>query len=195
MSQHYPVSAPLEGLSQARTADVRFYRETRLPPGRYTVEAVVHDLLADKVGAVRARLDVPPAPDGRLRASSLVLVERAEKAPSAGGESPLLFHDVWLHPNVGSPLSREEGHDLTFFVTAWPSADRPEVDARVEVMRDGQRVAATPPAHLRPDEDGRIRLASSLPLAAFTPGAYELRVTLSDGRDAETRTTSFPVAP
>ncbi|HSD29436.1 MAG TPA: hypothetical protein VLL75_19190, partial [Vicinamibacteria bacterium] len=98
-------------------------------------------------------------------------------------------------PNLGAPLRREPGQGLTFFVSAWPSRERPGIDAQVEVVREGRRVAATPPAHLLPDADGRIRLASSLPLDAFAPGTYELRVTLTDGRDAETRTTAFPIAP
>jgi hypothetical protein len=34
---------------------------------------------------------------------------------------------------------------------------------------------------------------SSLPLEAFPPGTYELRVTLSDGRDAETRSVTVPI--
>ena len=36
-----------------------FYRETRLPPGHYTLQAVVHDALADRAGAGTAELDLP----------------------------------------------------------------------------------------------------------------------------------------
>ena len=64
----------------------------------------------------------------------------------------------------------------------------------VEVWRDGKTVAQAPPARLHPDGDGRIQLASSLPLDTLAPGAYELRVTLSDGRDRETRSASLPIA-
>ena len=80
-------------------------------------------------------------------------------------------------------------------MTAWPAVERPGIEARVEVIRDGQRVGATRATQLRPDTDGRIQLASSLPLEGFAPGAYELRVTLSDGRDAETRSAAVPIAP
>jgi hypothetical protein len=45
----------------------------------------------------------------------------------------------------------------------------------------------------QPAADGRIQLASSLPLSSLPPGAYELRVTLSDGQDAETRTVPVPI--
>jgi hypothetical protein len=145
-------------------------------------------------GAVRASLEVPPRSRG---ASSLIVVRNAEKLPLEAGTGlrPLQYHDVLLYPNLDRPMRRQAGQELTFFVTAWPAVERPGVNAQVEVVRDGHRVATTPPARLLPGFDGRIQLASSVPMASFTPGAYELRVTLSDGRDAETRTTAFPIAP
>jgi hypothetical protein len=56
-------------------------------------------------------------------------------------------------------------------------------------------VAAAPLQRLRPEADGRIRLVSSIPGGGFAPGEYELRVTLSDGLDSETRSTVVPIAP
>jgi VWFA-related protein len=197
MSQHYPVSGPLGRLDEARGAEVRFYRETHLPPGTYRLEAVAYDALANTAGGVRASLEVPGAASGHLRASSVIVVRTAEKLPASADAAPrpLQYHDVLLYPNLDRPMRRTAGQELTFFVTAWPAIERPGVSAQVEVSRDGQKVAATSPARLLPDADGRILLASSVPLTSFKPGAYELRVTLSDGRDAETRTTAFPIAP
>jgi len=40
-----------------------------------------------------------------------------------------------------------------------------------------------------------IQLASSLPLERFAPGAYELRLVLSDGQDEEIRTAAASVVP
>ena len=197
MSQRFPLTGPIARQDAARRADIRFYRETRLPPGAYVLEAVVYDALADAAGAVRASLEIPAAASGRLRASSVIVVGSAEKLASneTAPPRPLQYHDLLLYPNLGRPVRREPGKALTFFVTAWPALERPGVNAQVEVVRNGQKVGAAPPTHLVPDEDGRIQLASSLPLEAFPPGPYELRVTLSDGRDAETRTTAFPITP
>ena len=197
MSQRYPLTGPMARLDEARNTEIHFYRETRLPPGSYRLEAVAYDALADAAGAVRASLEVPAAVSGRLRASSLIVVRNALKVP-AGALSvprPLQYHDVLLYPNLDRPMRRAASQELTFFVTAWPALERPGVSAQVEVVRDGRKVATTPPARMLPDPDGRIQLASSVPMATFTPGHYELRVTLSDGRDAETRTTVFPITP
>jgi len=193
MSQRYP---PTEPGARSEAGAVLFYRETRLPAGSYTLEAIAYDLRSGAAGAVTSVLDVPAVASGHLRASSLMIVGRAEKlGPGAGGAKPLQYGDVLLYPNLGQPLTREPGQALTFFVTAWPAVARPGVEAQVEVVRDGRRVATTRATQLQPDADGRIQLASSLPLEGFAPGAYELRVTLSDGRDAETRTAAVPIAP
>jgi len=193
MSQRYPPSEPGP---RSEAGPVLFYRETRLPPGSYTLQAIAYDLRSGAAGAVTPALDVPAPTSGHLRASSLMIVGRAEKlGPDVGSAKPLQYGDVLLYPNLGQPLSRAPGRALTFFVTAWPAVERPGIEARVEVMRDGQRVGATRATQLRPDADGRIQLASSLPIEGFAPGAYELRVTLSDGRDAETRTAAVPIAP
>lgn len=191
MSQRYAPAGPSEP-PDARP--VLFYRETSLPPGAYTLEAVAYDARSGAAGAATSTLEVPPADRGHLRASSVIVVGSAERV-GAGAARPLTYGDVLLYPNLGQPLRREGGRPLTFFVTAWPAAGRPGVDARIEVVHDGRTVAATSATRLRPDADGRIQLASTLPIATLLPGAYELRVSLSDGADEETRTTAVPIGP
>jgi VWFA-related protein len=195
MSQHYPLTGRLDHLDAARGGQVLFYRETRLPPGSYAIEAIVYDALAGAAGAARSTLEIPAAAPSHLRASSLMVVRSAERLASADAVAPrlLTYGDVLLFPNLGQPLERTVGQPLAFFVTAWPAGDRPGVEARVEFLRDGRPVVSTPATSLHADADGRIQLASSLPLQSVPPGAYELRVTLSDGEDAETRTASVPI--
>jgi VWFA-related protein len=196
-SQQYQTAASLGRQDEARPALVLFYREMRLPAGLYALEAVALDARSGRGGKATASLEVPRAEPGRLRASSLMVVGRAEKVPEGeGGEpGPLQYQDVLLYPDLGPHLRREAGRPLAFFLSAWPAPGRPGVDARVEVLRSGRPVAAAPPFELRPDADGRIGLVSTFPVDALAPGPYELRVTLTDGRDAETRTASLAIAP
>lgn len=193
MSQRYALGSP--AAPAAGKGSLLFYRETRLPPGSYRIEAVAYDARSGASGAATAALEVPPAAADRLRASSLMVVGSAERlgAGETTAPGPLRYGDVLLYPNLGQPLRRE--NPLTFFVTAWPARDRPAIGVRLEVRHDGRTVAATRAAGLRADGGGRIQLASSLPIARFTPGAYELRLTLSDGQDEQTRTTALPIAP
>jgi hypothetical protein len=193
-SQQYRALEPLE---RRKEALVLFYRELRLPAGLYTLEAVAQDAPSGRGGKATASLEVPRAEPGRLRASSLMVVGRAEKvAEGEGGEpGPLQYQDVLLYPDLEPQLRREAGRPLAFFLCAWPAPGRPGVDARVEVLRSGRPVAAAPPFELRPDADGRIGLVSTFPVDALAPGPYELRVTLTDGWDAQTRTASLAIAP
>lgn len=193
-SQQYQASGPLEGREKAL---VLFYREMRLPAGHYTVEAAALDAYSGRAGRATAPLDVPPAEPGRLRASSLVVVGRAERVAAGDGDEPgpLQYQNVLLYPDLAPQLRRDAGRPLAFFLSAWPAPGRPGIGARVEVLRSGRPVAAAPPFELRPDADGRIGLASSFPVSSLAPGPYELRVTLTDGRDSETRTASLVLSP
>jgi VWFA-related protein len=194
MSQRYAPSGP--GTSpEART--VRFYREAHLSAGSYELEAVAYDARSGAAGATTSTLEIPPAVPDHLRASSLVVVGSAEELGASAGTAPrpLRYGEVLLHPNLGQALRREASPTMTFFVTAWPASARPAIEARLEVVREGRTVSATRSTSLRPDAEGRIQLASSLPLERFAPGAYELRLTLSDGRDEEVRTAAVPIAP
>jgi VWFA-related protein len=195
MSQRYALSGPAAPPEAARL--VLFHRETHLSPGAYEVEAIAYDARTGAAGATTSTLEVPPSTSDHLRASSLMVVGGASKlgAGASAAPTPLRYGDVLLHPNLGQAVRREADRSLAFFVTAWPASQRPAIDARLEVVHDGRTVSATRSTSLRPDAEGRIQLASSLPLERFAPGAYELRLTLTDGRDEEVRTAAVPIAP
>jgi VWFA-related protein len=187
MSQRYP----------GARGPVLFYREASLPAGTYALQAVAYDARSGASGTATTALEVPASSPAELRASSLMIVGNVEKlgAGDAAAARPLTYGGVLLYPNLGEPVRRAAGRTLTYFLTAWPAADRPAVEARVEVARDGRIVVTTPTARLQPDADGRIQLASTLPVDALAPGTYELRVHLRDGRSEETRTVLVPIAP
>ena len=44
-----------------------------------------------------------------------------------------------------------------------------------------------------PDAQGRIQTAGALPLSGFAPGAYELKVTLRDGKNVASSSAPFTV--
>ena len=46
-----------------------------------------------------------------------------------------------------------------------------------------------------PDDSGQVRIVGGLPLEGLPPGAYTLRVVVSDGRAMETRTAPVTLAP
>jgi VWFA-related protein len=195
-SQRYALAMAGGQSGAGESQPVVFYREARLPPGAYTIEAMAQDAQGSRAGGARMALDLRAADSGQLRASSLVLVGKAEKL-EAGDDSapqPLRYRDVLLHPLLGSPLRATTQPEVVLFLTAWPSPERPGVEALVEVVRDGRVLVKAPAGRQEADPDGRVQFASSLPLGSLGPGAYELRMTLTDGRDALTRSTPVKVA-
>jgi VWFA-related protein len=174
---------------------VLFYREVRLAPGSYTVEALARESRGSRAGAARAALEVVAPVPGQLRASTLMLVGRAEKLDrSASGPRALRFEDVLLYPQLAA-APRPGGQPIVLFVTAWPTAGRPDVEARLELLRDGRVVEVLPAGRHQAGSDGRVQIASSLSIGALPAGDYELRMTLSDGHHAEIRSESLHVAP
>jgi hypothetical protein len=197
LSQHYLLRVPADSLDAARAGDVLFYREADLPSGRYAVEAVVYDALAQKAGTSTAAFEVPPAVEGRPRLSSVVLVGRAEKASPADVQSdnPLFYGDTILYPNMGGAFRKSVTPNLGFFFTVYGVPNGvPAPKATIELYRGEQgagRVTADLPA---PDANGRIQYAGALPLQGFAPGAYTFKVTALAGAATETRQASFVVA-
>ena len=105
-SQPYRLTGPAADRERTQKGEILFYRQPELPPGRYTVEGVVHDALGPRAGVVRMPLEVP-AQTG-LRVSSLVIVSRTERLMSGelDPDNPLQVRDRLIYPNLGEPLQR-----------------------------------------------------------------------------------------
>jgi VWFA-related protein len=197
LSQHYLLSVPEANLAAARGGDLLFYREADLPAGRYTLEAVGYDAVAQKASVQTATLEVPRVDGGQVRMSSVILVGRAEKvkAGEQQGDNPLFYGETLLYPNMGEPFRKATSQALGFYFTVYggkdPAAPR---KATIEVLKGdvpAGRVTADLPA---PDAKGRIQYAGALPLQSFPPGAYKLKVTATDGSGVDSRQTAFTLA-
>jgi hypothetical protein len=66
----------------------------------------------------------------------------------------------------------------------------------VELLRNGRQVAAAPldmRASGVPNASDRVQHVGRLPLKTLSPGTYELRVSVTDGRTRQARSTFFTV--
>ena len=92
-------------------------------------------------------------------------------------------------------MKRSAKGSLAFYVTAYvEGAESKGVDASLEIVRGGRSLARMPLELPAPDADGRIRYTNAIPLAAFEPGEYRLRITLRDSTHSATREASFTIA-
>jgi len=198
LSQHYQLSGPIEKMEAAKRGEILFYRETELPPGRYTVETVVYDAPTGKLSAGSSTIDVPKADETKLRLSSVVIIKRVEQlgASDQNVKNPFRYGEVLIYPNTGESV-RKSVKQMGFFFTAYPakgSTAAPKLT--IEVLQNGKSIGQTSVASLSAaDATGRIQYASALPLDNFQPGAYELRVSVRDERGAVTRSAKFIIEP
>ncbi|HEX6464471.1 MAG TPA: VWA domain-containing protein, partial [Vicinamibacterales bacterium] len=99
MSQSYVLTGPMDKVESVKRGSVLFYRERRLSPGLYTMEAIVHDAIADRASVRIATVEEPHLDPNTIRASDLVLVASAERV-AKGSEpagSPFLVGDMLLY--------------------------------------------------------------------------------------------------
>src|SRR5215510_7423966 len=198
LSQHYPLSGPIDRIEGARKGEIIFYREAELPPGRYTIEAVAYDAPTGKASVRATGIEIPETDETRLRLSSLILLKRAEQltADEQKRDHPLHFGEVVVYPNLGEPLRKSVAKQLAFFFTAWPAKGSTEkLKLTLEVVQNGRSLGQIPAELPAADGQGRVKYASALPLDNFQPGSYELRVTVKDGQGGLSRAAQFHLEP
>jgi hypothetical protein len=198
VSQHYPLSGPIEKLQAAKKGDVLFYREVQLPPGRYTVEFIAYDGPMRKADVRTTGLEVPRVDEAKLRLSSVVVLSRAERitADEQKKDQPFYFGELVVYPNLGEPILKSVTRQLAYFLTAWPVKGSVEpLKLVAEVVQNRRSIAQTSAQLPAADDQGRIKYAGALPLEGFPPGAYELKVTITDNRTSVSRSTQFKIEP
>jgi VWFA-related protein len=197
LSQRYLLSVPARSFDAARQGDVLFFKETDLPPGRYTVEAIAHDSRSDRASVFRGRLEVEAMAERDLRLSSVALVERVEELPveEQGSGNPFVFGPTMLYPNLGAPFHKSTTPNLGFYFTAYGGGDRASpTQATIELLQLGQTLATLPTPLPEPDDRGRIQYAGALPIEGLPEGDFTLRVSVTDGASIATREAAFSVA-
>ena len=183
LSQNYVLSGPLERLDSVKQGNILFYRQPELAPGVYTMEAVVHDALADRASVRFATVEQRPAEPDTLRVSDLVLVSSAERLAEAQrpAGNPFLVGEMLLYPSVGEPVRKSATPELGFFFTVYP-AKGSNATASMEVIQNGAVLATLPLPLGSPDSAGRIQQISRIPTAALPAGTYDLRVVVAQGQ-------------
>jgi VWFA-related protein len=198
LSQHYPLTGPIEKLQAAQKGNVLFYREVQLSPGRYTVELIAYDAPLRKADVRKMSLEVPIVDQSKLRLSSVVVLSRAERitADEQKKDQPFYFGELVVYPNLGEPIVKSVTKQLAYFLTAWPATGTAEpLKLVTEIVQNKRSIARTSAALPASDDQGRIKYAGALPLDGFQPGAYELKVTVTDNRTSLSRSTQFRIEP
>jgi VWFA-related protein len=199
LSQQYVLTGDSKDLEAAKKGEILFYRELELPSGAYQFETIVYDALSEKASARISTVAVPGLDAPRLRMSSLVLVSRTEQTPKAAAPAnpdrtppPFYYGDLLLYPNVGEPLVKGKDEALSFYFVVYPAPGRCACAARISLLRNGTSIAEAS-RELTTKDTKRLQHVGNLPIADLPAGTYELRVTVTDSQDQQTRTAFFTV--
>ena len=194
LSQHYDVRGPLADLERAQQGEVLFYREPELDPGVYTMETIVYDNPSKKASVRFATVEVPKTDPAALRMSSLILTKRSEKVPEKDrrADNPLLVGDSVVYPNLGEPVSKS-AKEVGFLFAVYPGKGGAPLQARLDLLKDGQPLAQLPLTLGAADASGRIQQASRLPIDQLAPGTYELQVVVKQGTTQLSRNTMLQI--
>jgi hypothetical protein len=197
LSQHYTLNGPLEKLADAKKGDVLFYREAQLVPGNYKVELIAYDGPTEKVSVCNSTLEIPTLDETKPRISSVSVLRRAEQLSQEEQkrDQPFRFGELLVYPNLGETIAKSQAKQLAFFFTAWaPKGSTTPLKLTMEILQGNHSLAKTSGQLPAADEKGQIKYASSFSLDKFQPGAYELKITVSDDENSVSSATKFTVA-
>ena len=197
LSQHYELSGTIQDLESPKKGNVLFYRETQLPPGKYRVQVIAYDTTTSQANVSETPLEIVGTDETKPRLSSVAVLKRAERLTPGEQQQdrPLHFGELLVYPNLGEKIDRTAAKQLAYFFTAWPGkgATKP-LQVTLEILQNNRPVGKTsgelPPA----DDRGQIKYASSFALDRLSPGVFVLKVTVSDGVNSASRSTTFSLA-
>ena len=197
LSNQEVVRGPLDKLAKVKSGGMLFYRETNLEPGHYTIASVVYDNITHQSSTNTGTVTVPPADQNALRLSSIVIIKKAER-PNAGQQAlrTFQFGDMLVYPNLGEPVSKANGNQLTVFVTVYTAkGDATAPKLSLEIARGGRSVGHLSYNLHAPDQTGRIQYASVISLDKFQPGDYELKLAVRAGAQMAARSEHVRLTP
>ena len=196
LSHHYTLSGPIQSLEDAKKGSVLFYREAQVPAGTYQVQVIAHDASTGAVNVSSTPLQIHAIDESKPRLSSVAVLKRAERLTpeEQKRDQPLRFGELLVYPNLGERIDRSTAKQLAYFFTAWPpkGATKP-LQLKLEILQNNRSVGSTSGELPAPDERGQIKYAGSFGIDKFPPGVFELKITVSDGQNSVTRSTTFVI--
>ena len=195
-SQHYTLAGPIQSLDAAKKGSVLFYREIRLPAGKYHVQVIAYDAPTGATNASNTALEVFAVDESKPRLSSVAVLKRAERltAEEQKRDQPLRLGELLVYPNLGEQIDRSTTKQLAYFFTAWPSkgATKP-LQMTLEILQNNHSLGTTSGELPAADQNGQIKYAGAFAIEKLQPGLFELRITVSDGQNKTTRSTNFTI--
>jgi len=180
-SKDFAVRVPLEKVDAYKAGNLVQTFRTELSPGEYTLEAAIMDRNDNKIGVRKSAVTVPQ-PSSKLSVSDVVVVRRTDPLKDNQISDAFYFPGGKVVPTLTNTLKGGPGNILPFYFSVYP--DRAVKDALKLTMsfyKEGQYLGAAEAPLPEVQRDGRIPYIANLPANKFTPGAYEIRIGVTQG--------------
>jgi GWxTD domain-containing protein len=172
----------------------RIYRQSvPLPAGRHHLNIVAKDIMSGNTNVYEAAIEVPHFDEFKLIASSLVLADSIEKLPAKSGGSMFAIGDDKVRPRVDRIFSSTEKMGIylqAYNFTPGGGTQKPAGSAEFEIVKagSGERImdASQDIASIPNASASQVTIEKLLPLNSLAPGAYSLKVIVTDARNNQT---------
>jgi GWxTD domain-containing protein len=193
---------PPEKFAQQRAI---YQRSIPLSPGIYWLHIFAKDTVAGNLNNYAVPLDVPRFDEDQLESSSLVLADMIQRLPAKSFSDGAAFAtgDTKVRPRLGGTFTSEEKMGIYLQVYNFrpdQNTQRPSGSIEYEIDKAGsnERVLdfSEDVGKIPNSSASQVTIAKMLPLRAFQPGTYTLRVTATDNNGSQTlqRQGSFTVS-
>jgi len=192
-SKDFVAQVPLNKVDDYKDGNLVQTFRTELAPGNYTLEAVLMDRKGNKIGVKKNPLIVPDS-SNKLAISDVVVIRRTETIKDAQMLDAFYFPGGKVIPTLNSTLKGGAGNILPFYFTVYP--DPAAKDAPKPTMgfyRNGEYLGSAEAPLPPTQKDGRIPYIANLPADKFTPGSYEIRLSVTQGSANANEKVDFQV--
>jgi GWxTD domain-containing protein len=172
------VSSPEAMLAELARGRSVYNTVLPLPPGSYRLDVAAKDAVSGSVTHYQAPLTVPRLDPEKLQTSAIVLTDVMEKVASKSiGSGQFVIGDTKVRPRVDGRFERSER--LGVYCKVYNAGPEAKVEYEIVKAGTGERVYSA-------EEDvsgsgGEATLRRVVELRGLAPGAYELRLKISDG--------------
>jgi hypothetical protein len=193
-SKDFAVQVALDKVDAYKAGNLVQTFRTQLAPGTYTLESVIMDRNSNKLGVKKSPVAVAPSSD-KLSISDVVVVRRTDATQDTQVNDAFYFPGGKVVPTLSSTLKGGAGNVLPFYFTVYPDpgAKDPVRSFTMSFYKDGQYLGAAQAPLPEAQPDGRIPYIANLPADKFTPGAYEIRIGVTQGSAKAEENVDFKV--
>jgi len=192
-SKEFPVQVTLDKVDAYKAGNLVQTFRTELAPGGYTLEAAVMDRNSNKLSVRKGPITVP-RPSTKLSLSDVVVVRQTYALKDNAILNAFYFPGGEVIPTLSDTLKGGPGNILPFYFAVYP--DRSIKDAPTLTMsfyKEGQYLGAAEAPLPEVQSDGRIPYIANLPADKFTPGKYEIRIGVTQGRSKVEENVDFAI--